>query len=173
MRRPASAVPTQESNHDHLADALKIALHRFESADAGNERIAVGIGLPSRLPQRSSVLVASLAQQQRMHDHVGPRADAGVQRAVIAHDRARVKPDSVRCTVNRVARQCEQALLGSPVDQEARQRTMESTSSTFSPFPRFAWKGEVCDGGMRKIRYDHCTGTAPLTRWLSASRHGL
>jgi hypothetical protein len=92
---------------EHLAAAVQADLERLQSADLR----APADARPAADPAHAALAVArvvGVAQHQRMAERVGQRADADLQGAAVAHQRAGVQADGVVGIADRLPRQAEQ-----------------------------------------------------------------
>ena len=94
----SGAIQVQEAVDEHLRAAVEAFLERRGAAEFRDSRPGAGQQptLFEHLPPDS---VLSLPELQAVHDGVSQLADADLQRAAVAHGRARVQTDGVLHTV--------------------------------------------------------------------------
>ncbi len=96
---------------DHLAAAVQADLEGAQSTALDDRGMPFQFGIQRR--QHLAIgRVVGVAQDQRMAQCVGQRADADLQGAAVAHQRAGVEPDGVLRVGYRLSRQAEQHRVG-------------------------------------------------------------
>ncbi len=103
---------------DQLAEAFVEHLAAAEQADRERRQSAAFLHCRVRLQRRIQcrqhlpvARIVGMPQHQRMAQRIGQRTDADLQRAAIAHQRARIQADGVVGIGHRLPRQSEQARI--------------------------------------------------------------
>ena len=96
-----------EAFGDHLAATEQPLGERPEPAAGDHRRVRFEFGI-QRMQRAAVGRVVDMPQHQRVAERVGQRADADLQRAAVAHQRAGVEADGVIDVADRLPRQREQ-----------------------------------------------------------------
>ncbi len=92
---------------EHFAAAVQADFERFQSADFLHQRVAGQLRI-QRMQHAAVARVVGVAKHQRMAERVGQRADADLQGAAVAHQRAGIQANGVVGITDRLPRQAEQ-----------------------------------------------------------------
>ena len=101
LHQPAEALV------EHFAAAIQADLERIQSADFLHQRVAGQLRI-QRMQHAPVARVVGVAQHQRMAECISQRADADLQGATVAHQRAGIQANGVVGIADRLPRQPEQ-----------------------------------------------------------------